>query len=321
MWLLPVSLLGNLLYQTLYLWAIRERGFGVMARTRVTQSLARVGVQLSFGVAGVSPLGLLLGDVAGGAVGSGSFARMLRKRRPQARRLVSADAMRRCCRRYSRFAWFGTPAALLNTAGLQGIPLLVAYSYGGTVAGWYALTMRVVALPISILGMAVGETYFGIGPELARTDPAALRRLFKKAAVRLFAIGVGPTIVLVLAGPALFSFVFGDEWSASGVYATYLAPALLAQLVTSPLSSTTTILERQGLQLMADAFRVTLVLLTFLLADRLSWSADAALVALSVALLASYVVYFLMSWWLINGMDARAVDQRRSSPPTGECER
>jgi O-antigen/teichoic acid export membrane protein len=162
--------------------------------------------------------------------------------------------------------------------------------------------------------MAVGETYFGIGPELARTDPAALRALFKKAAVRLFAVGVGPTLILMVAGPALFSFVFGDDWAASGVYATYLAPALLAQLVTSPLSSTTTILERQDLQLMADVFRVALVFLAFLLADLLAWSADAALMALSVALLTSYIVYFLMSWRLIRGMEASAGGQTQDSP-------
>jgi O-antigen/teichoic acid export membrane protein len=300
MWLLPLSLLGNCILQTLYLWAIRVQGFSVIARARVSQAVARVGVQSVLGVVGVAPFGLLLGDLAEDVVGSGTFARLISKRRPGAWRSVSLQAMKRLAIRYSRFAWFGTPAGLLNVAGLQGMPLLVAYSYGATVAGWYALTLRVVALPMSLLGAAVGDTYFGIGPELVRTNPAALRSLFKKTAVRLLMIGIGPTVVLMLAGPTLFSFVFGDKWVTAGVYARYLAPAMLAQFVTSPLSDTMIILERPGLQLFTDTLRIALMLGTFLLAHELSWSANTAILLVSLALLLSYIVYFAVYWWLIR---------------------
>jgi len=315
MWLLPLSLLGNCVYQTLYLWAIRMQGFTVIARTRVSQALARVGVQSLLGIIGVAPLGLLLGDFAGGATGSGTFARLIGKRRPGAWRTVSLEGMKRVARRYSHFAWFGTPAALLNVASLQGVPLLVAYSFGATVAGWYALTFRVLALPMSLLGAAVGDTYFGVAPGLARTDSAALRTLFKTTAIRLFMIGIGPTIILMLAGPALFSFVFGGKWAAAGFYARYLAPALLAQFVSSPLSDTTIILERQDLQLLMDVMRIALVLGTFLLAHELSWSANTALMTLGITLLLSYIVYFSVYWRLVKALDD---DDRPATTATSE---
>lgn len=73
MWLLPLSLMGNCVYVTLYYWVIREQGFSIIARTRVSQAVARVGTQLLLGILGVAPLGLLLGDLAGGTTGSGSF--------------------------------------------------------------------------------------------------------------------------------------------------------------------------------------------------------------------------------------------------------
>lgn len=331
MWLLPLSLFGNCLYQTLYIWAIREQGFAVMARTRITQSVARVATQLVLGVAGIAPLGLLLGDLAGGAVGSGSFARLVNRRRPETWRSITLNGMRRVGRRYARFAWYGTPAGLLNVAGLQGIPLLVAYSYGATVAGWYALTMRVLALPVSVLGQAVGETYFSIAPRLMRTDPPALRRLFRDSALRLLLIGIGPTLVLMIWGPFLFSLIFGSEWRMAGVYARYLAPALLAQLVMSPLSDTTIILERLDLQLATDAVRVGLILAAFFVVDQLAWSPNAAILALSAALLLSYAVYFCVAWILvrglkpIEGMEAEGVeptaDEAAQPKPSGSDSR
>ena len=314
MWLLPLSLMGNCLYQTLYLWAIREQGFSVIARTRVSQSLGRVGIQLLLGIARIAPLGLLLGDLVGGAAGSGTFARLISKKRPGIWRSISWEGMKRVGRRYSHFAWFGTPAALLNVASLQGVPLLVAYSFGATVAGWYALTLRVLALPMSLLGAAVGDTYFGIGPELARTDPAALRSLFRRTAVRLLLVGIGPTIVLMVAGPVLFSFIFGAKWVTAGVYARYLAPALLAQLVSSPLSDTTTILERQDLQLLMDTLRIALVFGTFFLAHEFAWSANRTLQVLSVALFLSYVVYFGVYSLLVRRLVTRSLGLTSATP-------
>jgi len=315
MWLLPLSLFGNCLYQTLYIWAIREQGFAVMARTRISQAVARVGTQVILGIANVAPLGLLLGDLAGGAMGSGSFARLIGGRRPGVWRSITFARMKGVGRRYSRLAWYGTPAGLLNVAGLQGIPLLVAYSYGATVAGWYALTMRVLALPMSVLGQAVGETYFGIAPRLLRSDPPALRRLFRDSAIRLFLIGIGPTLLLMIAGPLLFSVIFGAKWEMAGVYARYLAPALLAQLVMSPLSDTTIILERMDLQLVTDAVRVGLVLGAFFVADELSWSSNTALLALSAALFLSYIVYFLVAWSLVRGLKPIEDDEPEDGAP------
>jgi O-antigen/teichoic acid export membrane protein len=152
----------------------------------------------------------------------------------------------------------------------------------------------------------VAETYLGIAPDLARTDPSALYSLFNRTAARLLLVGLVPAVVLIAAGPQLFSFVFGPDWVQAGVYARYLAPGLLVQLVTSPLAATTTILERQGLQLLVDVLRVALVVGTFVLARRLGWSADGAVLALGAALVCVYLFYFAVCWLLVRGVSSRS---------------
>ncbi len=310
MWVLPLSLAGGVLYQVMYFWAIREQGFSVIARTRVAQSGSRAGVQLLLGVAGVAPLGLLLGDLAEDVAGCASFGRLLRAQLPPAMRAVRWREMRRLAGRYARFAWFSTPADLLGIASVQLIPLLVAYVFGATVAGWYALTYRIVALPMTVIGVAVSETYFGIAPKLAREDPQALVAFFGKTAKRLLLVGLVPTLVLVVAGPALFAFVFGGDWYAAGVYARYMAPALLAQLVASPLAQTANILERQEVQLYLNGLRTALVVCAFVAAGLLSWSADLTFLVFSAVLLVSYGVYFVTYWSLVRGWV-----RRHATPP------
>lgn len=311
MWLVPFGLMGSCVYLTLYHWSIRAHGFSVIARTKVNQAVARVGVQVVLGVAGVAPFGLLLGDLAGSTMGSGSFVRLLRHTIRESWPLVTTRAIRRLSRRYVRFVWYSTPANLLNALSIQGVPLLIAYAYGASTAGWYSLTFRVVALPMTLIGVAVGEMYFGVAPRLARDDPAALSALFKKTAKKLFLVGIGPTVILLVAGPFLFSIIFGEDWAMSGVYARYLAPALLAQLVVSPLTQTVSVLERQDLQLWVTALRTGLVFAAFIGAFRSSWSAETAIAAFSVLLLASYLVLFVIYWSLVKGLVARAAQ----SPP------
>lgn len=303
-WLIPFAVMGAGTYQALYFFALRKKAFGTVARTRLNQSIGRVACQSTLGVLRIAPLGLLLADFLGSTIGIGSLLNLLRSDNQGLTQSISRAGMLRAAKRYVRFPMLSTSSGLLAVAGMATIPIFLTWTQGTEVAGWYALTQRVIGLPVTVIGVAVGETYFGMAAGLARTNPAALRSLFKSAALRLFLAGIAPTVIVVAAGPVLFSTLFGSSWTTAGLYARYLAPAFLAMLVTSPLAMTANFLERQDLQLITDGARAALVVGVFVVAHRLSWGASATILALSAALLASYGIYFGMYWFLLRGIDA-----------------
>ncbi len=52
-------------------------------------------------------------------------------------------------------------------------------------------------------------------------------------------------MLIGIAAPELFAFIFGSEWREAGVYAQWLAPWLLLVFISSPLSTLPSVLEKQ----------------------------------------------------------------------------
>lgn len=260
LWLLPLSLWGAGIHQALSQWSVRHKSFRPIARSQVSQNLARVIAQVGLGFLHPGTLGLAIGDALGRWSGAGMLALRIRREAPVALAEVEAAGMAAAARHYRRFPLLASGSSLLGQAGIQLPALLLAALYGAHVAGWYALGQRVVALPLVMVGHAIAQVYAGRASELARRDVASLRRLFLKTTGSLALIGCVPFGLLALLGPWLFGLVFGSEWTETGRYFQVLAPLCLAQFVVVPLSQTLAILERQSLQLGWDVLRMVLML-------------------------------------------------------------
>lgn len=254
LWLLAPSLLAAGLWQVLEAWATRARAFAPLARARLAQQVAQVLLPLLLASQGT--LGLLLGRAAG-QLGGGRLLlhRFWRQERPFARSITAAGLWAAAWR-FRRFPLLATASGLLSTAGTQAPALLLAGLYGPQAAGWFALGQRVIGAGMTFLGQAVGQVYASESARLAGSNPAALERLFRCTALRLFLVGLLPLVCLGWQGPRLFTLVFGAPWREAGRYAQLLAPAFLAQLVVAPLSYTLDVLELQDLELSWNLIRL-----------------------------------------------------------------
>ncbi len=295
LWLLPVSLLGTGLYQALSYWAMRKKAFVRLAHTRLTQSLGQVLIQTTLGIFKMGLLGLLLGEVAGRAGGSGNLATLAWRQDSDSFKKVSIPGIRQAAYRYRRFPLLSSGSALLNIAGLQLPPLLIVMLYGPQVAGWFALAQRVISLPMSLIGHSVAQVYFGEASRLANENPKGLQNLFLKTAKKLVAWGFVPIVLLSLLGPWLFVLVFGETWHEAGVYVQLLSFMFLLKFVMGPLSQTLNILEKQDWQLAWDAGRLVLVISVLLISFSLGFTARGTLLAYSVAMLVVYAGLFVLS--------------------------
>jgi O-antigen/teichoic acid export membrane protein len=305
LWLLPLGLVGVGSYQALSYWAIRRRSFRHIARTRISQAIGQVGIQLGWGMGPNGPLGLMLGALVGQAAGISTLGREAWRTDRSSFRAVRLRGLGRMLRRYRRFAIFGTGSALLNSAVRQLPALLLAAMYGPQFAGWYALSQRVIGMPMLLLGSAVAQVYFGEAARLARQDPVALRHLFLRLSARLLIVGVAALGVLVVAGPQLFGLVFGEQWRQSGLITQLLVMNYLGQFVVGTTSQTLYILERQDLHLFWDIFQITVILSIFLSATLLDWPPLLLIACYSFSMLLAYVVVFVLVLRLI-GRNAQA---------------
>ena len=241
MWLLPLGLLLLGIYQVFYYWAIRTREFTAIARTKLTQSVSMVAVQL--GGYALGPLALLLGQVFGKAAGTTSLGMLAIRNQWSLFRSVSLQDVFHAAKRYRRFPIFSTWGGVFNAAGAQLPPLLFAAMFSTSAAGIFMLTHRVLAMPMQLIGRAIADVFFSRAAEARREGNLA--PLVANIHEKLAHIAMPLALILILIGPDLFTIVFGSDWRQAGEFARWLSIFLYFQFITSPLSQLVSVLEKQ----------------------------------------------------------------------------
>ena len=239
LWLLPIGIFTIGAYQVFNYWALRKKSFTVIAKTKIWQSLTGLILQLS--LFKLNALALILGQVGSQAIGVSSLAKTAIKD-PGFRKWKWSD-LKKVAIRYKKFPLFSTWGGFVNTAGLQLPPLLFAMFFSAGAAGLYALAHRVLAMPMSLIGAAVGNVFFSNAAEAHREDKLAM--LFEQVYVKLVSLIMPVALILIIDAPRFFSFIFGEEWQGAGELARWMAPWLAVVFIASPLSVLFEVLEKQ----------------------------------------------------------------------------
>lgn len=240
LWTLPLGVLGIGLYQSLYYWAVRHKRYGSIAATKVTQSAVMLAIQVCGHVVGTSAL--VFGHVLSRYAGIGSLLRGLPRFR-LCKQYFYSDRILRQARRHRRFALWSAPGALVNAIGVQFPMLAFASFFSAQSAGLYALTHRVLSVPIAVIGSAVADVFFSDAADNQRSG--TLGHAVILAFERLALLGTPPIAAVALIGPFAFSLIFGSAWTIAGEMAQLAAPWLLLTFLTSPLSRVYLVAERQ----------------------------------------------------------------------------
>ena len=145
---------------------------------------------------------------------------------------------------YIKFPKYNSATALMNALS-QNLPaLLFASFFSLEFVGLYALANKVLKRPIQMVSDAMSSVYLQRIAEL-NNQGKSVRSNYLKATLSLALVGIIPVIVICIAGPSLFSFIFGPKWKLAGLYAAILSPFLFLFFINTP--STQILLVKQKL--------------------------------------------------------------------------
>jgi O-antigen/teichoic acid export membrane protein len=305
LFLVPVSILGAGFYQVFNCWAIRKGGYGRIARTKVTQGLTTLGLQLAVGALAGGPVGLLVGDAAGRTNGTRTLAMLDWREDWRRLQAVTPAGMWRAVVRYRRFPFISSSTAVMNTLNLRLPALLLAIHFGPAVAGGFVLAQRVFALPSSVIGESVAQVYFGEFARLNHQDADGLMSIFKGTVQRMVLLGVPLMVLTSLAGWLLFPIVFGPAWSRAGLFVVAIAPMACAQFSFACADSSLLVLERQDLAFYREVLRSSLLVGAILGAYVLRLEPIRAVFLFGGAGTVAYVGYGLITWYAIHAHRGR----------------
>ncbi|MBA4216220.1 MAG: polysaccharide biosynthesis protein [Methylibium sp.] len=229
---LPLAVMAAAASQALAQWAARAGRFAVLAWARVVQWGGAAAAQVGFGLLQAGPWGLL-----GGATLATAAAAVLQARPAPAggwRGLLQAQPLRDVAARHRDFPLLNTPHAFAGALqDTLAIALLTAW-LGSPEAGAWALALRYLKAPASLVGGSLSQALY---PQLTRA--ASLREgraLVRRQMLLLAALAVPLMGLLLAGGPWLFATVFGPDWRGAGELARSLAPYVALHFIASPLS-------------------------------------------------------------------------------------
>ena len=260
-WLIVIGIFGFASFETLSMWATRERAFGQLSRLNVRQALFGNLVKIAAGVFGAGPIGLMVGAIVGKSSGTLTLFAANRAALEGARQRLTIRRLIAVAKRYSSFPLLRFPANQLTALGQHFPVVFISTMYGTEIAGQFGLTMLAFALPVTLLAASMSKAYYGEVAQLTHSQPGAAYHVTKEIVWRMLAISLVPTVFIVLWGPHLFALIFGDEWSQAGEFARYIAPLLLVQIPGSSIHFIFAIRRKEKTYLYFSAQRFFLITL------------------------------------------------------------
>lgn len=235
-WLLPLAVLAGAASQWLTLWASRAQRFALISGARVLQYGGGALAQVGLGLLQFGAWGLLLGPLLAGMAASVLLARPA----PQGGWLAllkPQPGLAAMARRHRDFPLLNTPHAFAG-ALQDSLALLILTAWAGdAAAGYWALALRYLKAPAGLVGGALSQALY---PRLvAAATPAEALQTVRRSMAVLAALAVPLAGVLLVWGPELFSWLFGERWHDAGQLARALAPYIALHFIASPLSVAT----------------------------------------------------------------------------------
>lgn len=307
LWLLPPAMLLWGLGSALTYWSVRQRNYRVNALNRILQLGSQAGGQLGLGLLGTGVPGLILGYALGYVVRLGHFLGRL-----------TAEELDLLCRQRPARLWrmaleswrypvFGFPAAILQSICQHAPAILLAALYGPAIAGFFALSQRIMGLPVRILSEAASSVFIGEIRDVATID---LHRYFLHTTTLFAGLGLLGAMPLVLFAPQLFALVFGEAWREAGVIVQFLIPLYLVRFVVQPVSMILYYFKRQEVHLLSAALNGLALAGSFGGGHLLALDARSTLLMFSIASASSFLLTLYASWRL--AWHARATSPARA---------
>ncbi|WP_171045651.1 oligosaccharide flippase family protein [Pseudoalteromonas rubra] len=283
-------------FTALYYWCNRLQHYNFMTKGRVFAAIAVAFISLLIGYLELGTVnGLIVGSLVGMAVNMVYLILKLNISFSTVRQ-ISFEKLFVLFVKLKRFPLFLVPSTLLDRVAAQIHIFVFSSVFGSAIAGAMGVYNRVVGLPISLIGNAVGDVYKRRISELLKSGKSC-RRAFIKTGLALFTIAAPASCVLFFFAPEVFTFVLGEEWKQAGEIASFLSVNFLLAFVVSPLAGILYLRENQKIDLLIQIVLVVLLAIGMSIAVYEN-SFKIALSAYAISFGVKYLVQLIVSFKL-----------------------
>jgi len=243
---LPLTLFLTSASQIFWMWNVREKKFKDLSILRILETSSNGGFSIILKPLGA--IGLMFGTIASQLVSSTFlFVRVVFRDKFKPFLFIKKD-LKEHASAYSEFPRFNVLQGFADMFLISAIVLVGSNYFSVYVMGLYALCMRVLQLPMGLIIRPIAHVFFAEASEKYRNGED-FYKLTKKTIIRTALFASVVPITLLIAGPFLFSLVFGSQWHESGVFAQILSIWIFLDFIKAPVAQIPAIVGKQKLVL------------------------------------------------------------------------
>jgi O-antigen/teichoic acid export membrane protein len=245
-WLLPIAVFALGAHNILTAYAIRLRRFKLIASNKILASLTSNGTKYLLGLWNATGISLVYGQILGVVLPLIGFL----KYQPIRNALISIRRQevptKVLLKKYRDFPIINSSHAFFDEGQKALLLFLISAYHGAIVLGLFAFAWRYLQIPLQVLGTSLSQV---LNEKWARdiNEGINIRPAVIKMVWILFAIAIVPFSILFFFGTPIFAFVFGEEWTVAGTYAEWMAPWLLVNFLTNPISFMPILANKQSM--------------------------------------------------------------------------
>lgn len=226
---------------TTQVWMNRHRTYRQMSIVRVVQSTLIVCFSLLFAWSSMARDGLILAHILSYAAVA-SLAMWLAR---SATTRWDRKQLRHTAKTHIDSPRYLLPTAVLDIASLQLPIFLVTAKFGTEIAGHYSMAVRILSVPLTLVGSAIGQVFFQRAAIDIDTNPRAVYVRYIQISITLGILSIPLTILIIRYGSSIFEWALGSAWTPTGQMAEFLVISATMYFIFSPTSSILLTLQKQ----------------------------------------------------------------------------
>lgn len=309
MWV-PISICAFGFYQSLNYWSTRKKGYKRLSISQIIRSLSVVISQLTGGVLKFGSAGLVFSQAFGHIVATIVLGKQIWNNDKgilkRACKSINIKKIRSLARDYSDFPKYSAPQAFINSISQNAAPFLLSIYFSPAVVGFYAIGLKLLQLPVNLIGESVRQVYFQKAAEL-HNNGVSLRTSLIKTTVALFGLACIPSTIIFLFGSNIFSLILGDNWHEAGVYASWMVLWLFFVFITRPTIALFQVLRLQRVYFIIEILGLILKLSFLILTTYAFHNAAIVIAVYSLVNAGFYLFLFLYIYIKIKALNSSKI--------------
>lgn len=201
------------------------------------------------------------------------------------------------------------PASITVTLRTELPNLLIGGLFGNTMLGYFAVSQKLLTIPVTFLGQALGKVFFQRIAEMKRTGKQ-IGEFVERNINRGMLIALVPMTLLAAFGDAAIVLFFGEEYSIGGVICRIIVYRSLFNFISSATQGIDIVLDKQKYVLYTCLAQTVLAVISVLCGYYVFDSIYATSVFLAGTFILVQIVYFykmygvmqLNSWKYVRNM-------------------